>query len=113
MGGAASCLTVGGWPRAIDGRSTVVAGGFVVVDGQGTTLDAWRMAVDRLFTESDRMESNKKVTVATITFLQSFSYSNRQSSQPGAGDRSPRGGIWVRTASLWARLCILWARAKS
>ena len=49
--------------------STVVAGGFVVVDGQGSTLDARRMVVDGLFAESDRMDSNKKVTVMTVTFL--------------------------------------------
>ena len=49
--------------------STVVAGGLVVVDGQGSTLDAGLMVVDEIFTESDRMESNKKMTVATVTFL--------------------------------------------
>ena len=49
--------------------STVVAGGLVVVDGQGSTLDAGLMVVDEIFTESDRMGSNKKVTVATVTFL--------------------------------------------
>ena len=49
--------------------STVVAGGFVVVDGQGSTLDAWRMVADGLFTESDRMDSNVKVTVRTVTFI--------------------------------------------
>ena len=49
--------------------STVVAGGLVVVDGQGSTLDAGLMVVDEIFTESDRMESNKKVTVRTVTFL--------------------------------------------
>ena len=49
--------------------STVVAGGLVVVDGQGSTLDAGLMVVDEIFRESDRMESNKKVTVATVTFL--------------------------------------------
>ena len=49
--------------------STVVAGGFVVVDGQGSTVDAGFRVVDEIFTESDRMESNKKVTVATVTFL--------------------------------------------
>ncbi len=49
--------------------STVVAGGVVVVDGQGSTLDARRMVVDGVFTESARMESNKKVTVGTVTFL--------------------------------------------
>ena len=48
--------------------STVVAGGFVVVDGQGSMLDARRMVVDGVFTESDRMESNRKVTVMTVTF---------------------------------------------
>ena len=49
--------------------STVVAGGLVVVDGQGSTLDAGLMVVGEIFTGSDRMESNKKVTVATVTFL--------------------------------------------
>ena len=49
--------------------STVVAGGFVVVDGQRSTLDAGLMVVDEIFTESDRMDSNKKGTVATVTFL--------------------------------------------
>ena len=49
--------------------STVVAGGFVFVDGQGSTLDAGLVVVDEILTVSDRMESNKKVTVATVTFL--------------------------------------------
>ena len=62
--------SVGRGPSMVEAQwSTVVAGGFVVVDGQGSTLDAWRMVVDGLFAESDRMDSNKKVTVMTVTFL--------------------------------------------
>ena len=59
---------VGRGPSMVEAQwSTVVAGGFVVVDGQGSTLDAWRMVVDGLFTESDRMGSNKKVTVRSLS----------------------------------------------
>ena len=61
---------VGRGPSMVEAQwSTVVAGGFVVVDGQGSTLDAWRMVVDGLFAGSDRMDSNTKVTVVTVTFL--------------------------------------------
>ena len=61
---------VGRGPSMVEAQwSTVVAGGFVVVDGLGSTLDAWRMVVDGLFTESDRMDSNMKVTVRTVTFI--------------------------------------------
>ena len=49
--------------------SAVVAAGCAVVESQGSTLDASRMVVEEIVTESDRMEPNKKVTVATVTFL--------------------------------------------
>ena len=43
---------VGRGPSMVEAQwSTVVAGGFVVVDCQGSTLDAWRMVVDGLFAE--------------------------------------------------------------
>ena len=48
--------------------SAVVAAGCAVVESQGSTLDASRMVVEEIVTESDRMEPNKKVTVATVTF---------------------------------------------
>ena len=62
--------SVGREPSMVEAQwSTVVAGGFVVVDGQGSTLDARRMVVDGLFAESDRMDANKKLTVTTVAFL--------------------------------------------
>ena len=61
---------VGRGPSMVEAQwSTVVAGGCVVLDGQGSTLDASRLAVDGVPTESDRMESNKKVTVSDGHFL--------------------------------------------
>ena len=47
--------------------SAVVADGFVVVDGQGSTPHARRMVVEEINPRSDRMESNQEVTVATVT----------------------------------------------
>ena len=61
---------VGRGPSMVEAQwSTVVAGGCMVLDGQGSTLDASRLAVDGVPTESDRMESNKKVTVMMVTLL--------------------------------------------
>ena len=53
----------------VEAQWSTVVGGVAVVDGQGSTLDAWRMVADGLFTESDRMDSNMKVTVRTVTFI--------------------------------------------
>ena len=60
---------VGLGPSMVEAQWSTVVGGVAVVDGQGSTLDAWRIVADGLFTESDRMDSNMKVTVRTVSFI--------------------------------------------